>query len=142
MIGFSRNGLEVRLLFDENKGCLFIRCIQRFLFYFLLKLIFIWRVRWERLKDWFRFPDYLPIVRHFVVADQKIYILTYKVEKEKFQFLVLDTDGKHLKTVFLPLNKEKDDVFGFTPFCIKNGILYQLIETEDDEWELHATAIQ
>jgi hypothetical protein len=101
-----------------------------------------WRVRWERLKDWFRFPDYLPIVRYFVVADQKIYILTYKVENEKFQFLVLDINGKHLKTVFLPLNKEKDDVFGFTPFCIKNGTLYQLIESEDEEWELHATAIQ
>lgn len=101
-----------------------------------------WRVRWQRLKDWFRFPDYLPIVRYFVVADQKIYILTYKVENEKFQFLVLDINGKHLKTVFLPLNKEKDDVFGFTPFCIKNGTLYQMIEMEDEEWELHATAIQ
>jgi len=81
-------------------------------------------------------------VQYFLVADQKIYILTYKEKDEKFQFLVLDINGKHLKTVFLPLNKEKDDVFGFTPFCIKNGTLYQLIETEDEEWELHATAIQ
>jgi hypothetical protein len=101
-----------------------------------------WRIRWERLKDWFRFPDYLPIVQYFLVADQKIYILTYKEENEKFQFLVLDINGKHLKTVFLPLYKEKDDVFGFTPFCIKNDILYQLIETEDEEWELHAAAVQ
>jgi hypothetical protein len=101
-----------------------------------------WRVRWERLKDWFRFPDYLPVVQYFLVADQKIYILTYKEENEKFQFLILDISGKHLKTVFLPLHKEKDDVIGFTSFCIKNDILYQLIETEDEEWALHASAIQ
>jgi hypothetical protein len=90
----------------------------------------------------------------FIVADEKIYVLTYKKEKEKSEFVILDLKGKLLKKVFLPFN-QSDEWFHYSlakatsqasphaTFTIKNGKLYQLIENEDKEiWELHITNIE
>jgi hypothetical protein len=101
-----------------------------------------WRARWDRLKNWYVYPEYLPVVQYFLVSDQKIYILTYRTRKDTFEFLILNTAGKHLQTVYLPLYNEKNSVFGITPLYIKNNTLFQLIENEDEEqWDLHATPI-
>jgi hypothetical protein len=102
-----------------------------------------WRARWERLKSWFVYPEYLPVVQFFLVSDQTIYIMTYKTQDNKSEFLLLDTKGKHLKTVFLYLYKDNDSVFGVTPLYFKNNTLFQLVDNEDEEqWELHATPIR
>lgn len=99
-----------------------------------------WRTRWERLKDWYRFPDYFPVIRDFFVADGKIYIQTFKEENNKPELLVLDTKGKLLKRVFPPL--VKNSLIFYHSWAIGNGQLYQLVENEDEEWELHVTKIE
>lgn len=99
-----------------------------------------WRTRWERLKDWYRFPDYFPVIRGFLVLDGKIYIHTFKEENNKSEILVLDTNGKRLKQVFLPL--EKNSLIFYHSWTIGNGKLFQLVENEDEEWELHIMKIE
>lgn len=100
-----------------------------------------WRTRWERLKGWYWFPDYFPVIREFFVSGGKIYIHTFKEENDKSEFLVLDTKGKgkRLKRVLLPL--AKSNLIFYHTWTIGNGKLYQLVETEDEEWELHVMEI-
>ena len=53
---------------------------------------------------------------------------------------ILDLRGKLLKTVMLEIAEQNPE--HFFPYCISQGILYQLVENEDSEnWELFATEI-
>ncbi|MFC2155622.1 hypothetical protein ACFLRB_03930 [Acidobacteriota bacterium] len=97
------------------------------------------REAYDFLKNLFLFPDYFPEIRWYTISDQKIYILTYKKEDGKSEFLVFDISGKFLKKVFLPL-VELDDI-QFYPFTICQKALYQLVENENEAWELHRTGI-
>lgn len=94
---------------------------------------------YDYVKDRFAFPEYFPGVRDFKVADQKVYVLTYKREGDKSGFVIFDIEGKLLKEVMVPL-AEIDD-FLYYPYTIQNGKLYQLIDNAEEEWELHVTAI-
>lgn len=94
---------------------------------------------YQYVKDRFTFPGYFPGVRDFKVADQKVYVLTYKREGEKSGFVIFDTKGKLLKKVLVPL-AEKDE-FLYYPYTIQGGKLYQLIDNAEEEWELHVTGI-
>lgn len=99
-----------------------------------------WRTRWERLKSWYVFPDYFPVARYFTIRDEKIYIMTYKEEENKKEFLVLDMNGRLLKKVLLPIVSW--DIMGVMPFDFHGDKLYQLVENpETENWELHVTRI-
>ncbi|MCP5106448.1 MAG: hypothetical protein GY950_23895 [bacterium] len=101
-----------------------------------------WRRRWHFLKNWYKFPEYLPLVHYFCVAGNKIYVLTYKKKAGKTELLELDIKGKLLKRVFLPVEMEYEVLFIF-PLAFSGGNLYQLIENEAEEvWELHKTGIK
>jgi len=100
-----------------------------------------WKVRWLRLKSWFVFTKFFPLIRNFQVVDDKIYITTFLDKNEKSQFIVLDLKGKVLKKTFLPLLKES--YFAIYPYSIKNNKLYQILFNEDTEdWELHVEEIK
>lgn len=95
---------------------------------------------WERFKDRLHFPDYLPILRNLTVSDAKIYVLTYKNKDKKREFFILDLEGKPIKKVMLPLPEMNP--LEIYPYTIKNNKLYQLIENDNEEWELHITEIE
>lgn len=97
-----------------------------------------WRARWERLKDWFRFPAYLPAVQHYKVKDKKIYILTYEEKEGKSQFMVLDLKGKLMMTAYVGIKKEGTSLFNVYPYDIKDNMIYQLVDNADaEQTELH-----
>jgi hypothetical protein len=86
------------------------------------------------------FPDYFPVARYFNIKNDKIYIMTYKEEKDKKEFLILDLHGKHLGKVLLPLVSA--DIMGVLPFDFQGNHLYQVVENEETEnWELHISDI-
>ena len=100
-----------------------------------------WKIRWPRLKTWFVFPEFFPLVRNFQVVNDKIYINTFLEKNDKSEFIILDLQGKILKKTFLPLKKET--YFVIYPYFIKNNNLYQvLFNDEVEEWELHEEAIK
>jgi outer membrane protein assembly factor BamB len=81
------------------------------------------------------FPRYLPL-RSFRVDDGKIYVQTFKREKEKSEFYIFDLDGKLIRKVMAPI-RESEFLVDY-PFTIANGKIYQLTENDDtEEWELH-----
>jgi len=95
---------------------------------------------YDMIKDRLTFPAYFPGIRMFNVADGKVYILTYKKKGKNSEFVVLDIKGNPLKRGFVHFAER--DLRTFAPYTIKNGKLYQLVETDDNEaWELHITDI-
>jgi hypothetical protein len=94
----------------------------------------------RRLKGLLKFSEYFPVIRVFHVADDRIYILTYKEDKGKSEWLIMDMQGKLEKKIFLPVSFM--NVLDIYPYTIEGGKLYQLIENEDEEWELHILSIR
>lgn len=95
------------------------------------------RAYYERIKDRLSFPDYFPALRDFYLDNRKIYVRTYRKSGENTEFLVLDANqkGKLLETVFLPItDRDKKESY---PFTIKNGTIYQLVDNEAGDWNLH-----
>ncbi|MCK4760929.1 MAG: hypothetical protein KAW12_01930 [Candidatus Aminicenantes bacterium] len=85
------------------------------------------------------FPEYFP-ARAFVVADNKIYIPTYKKKAGKNEFVVYDTAGKLLAKTFLPF-KDQTLLMPY-PWTVSSSKVYQLFDNEEsEEWELHVSEI-
>lgn len=81
-----------------------------------------------------QFPRYFPL-RFFRIDDGKIYVQTFKREKEKSELYIFDLDGKLIRKVMAPIRES--EILVDYPFTIANGKIYQLSENEDtEEWEL------
>lgn len=94
---------------------------------------------WDIMKDQIKFPTKFPGLRNFLVADGKIYVQTYKKNKESSEFLIFDLKGKFLKKALVPVVEK--DIYCY-PYAISQGKLYQLVENEEKEhWELHAFSV-
>jgi DNA-binding beta-propeller fold protein YncE len=84
------------------------------------------------------FPEYFP-ARIFNIADNRIFIPTYKKQKGKTEFIVLDLRGKLLKRVDIPF-ADRQMLLPY-PYYVRDGRLYQLVDNKDTEvWELHITS--
>jgi hypothetical protein len=95
---------------------------------------------YEYYQDRFAFPEYFPEISSFFVGDGRLYVLTWKVEDEKIELYIFDTEGKPLKHLFVPFKFQ--NALEPYPWAIKAGTLYQLIANKDGEWELQATSIE
>jgi hypothetical protein len=118
------------------------------------KTIQPWKRMYDRLiKKEIYFPEFFPAIQMFIAADEKLFILTYKKEKEKSEFVIIDQKGKFLKNVFLPFD-QSDEWFHYSlskatsqsssnaTFTIGGGKLFQLVENQEKEiWELHINDI-
>lgn len=95
--------------------------------------------RYEALKHLLVFPDYYPEIREFIAADNRLYVVTYQKKNNNFACFIFDLEGKLLNKLFIPI--AYDLSLWDYPFDIQKGKLYQLIENENEEWELHVTMI-
>jgi len=74
------------------------------------------------------------------INDGKIYAITFKRSNEKTECLIIDLKGKLLDKIYLDL--KSIDIFALYPFTINNRNINQLVETEDETWELHIDSIK
>jgi len=82
-----------------------------------------------------KFPEYFPI-RYFHVADNKVYVLTFKSQDGKSEFYLLEVKGKFLKKVMVPF-ADAEFLLAY-PYTVNNGQLCQLQDNPDTGgWELH-----
>jgi hypothetical protein len=96
---------------------------------------------YKRYKNILWFPDYFPAIKDFLIADDRIYVQTFKNREENgSKFIIFTIKGKFVKNQFLPvINNSPLDSY---PFTIQEAKIYQLIENIDtEEWELHFTDI-
>jgi hypothetical protein len=107
-----------------------------------------WYENSVRLKQWYamlkpriKFSKYFPDIRDCAVADEKIYVMTFKKEEGKREFVIFDPEGKFLKKVMLPFREI--DAREWYAYTIKNDKLYQLIDMEEEEmWGLSVVDIR
>jgi len=105
------------------------------------------RPQWERLRQYglqFTFYENFPAIFSFRIADDKIYVITYKTKDNKHEFLILNLKGELEKRLFLPLKSlrfyEINAYNRFKPYLIENNQLYEIYEDEKTEiWELNRT---
>lgn len=96
----------------------------------------------EELREMIYFPDYLPMLRNFIVKNKKIYIQTYKIQGHLSEFYILDFDGKLIKKKFFPdFEKFPIQFSSSSIFTIHNEKYYYLAEGES-EWEIHMEEIK
>lgn len=96
---------------------------------------------WAHLKDRFtpQMPESYPEIRHFLIIDKKIYILTYQEKGGECLMKILDLQGKTLGTIFVPAAMEETRAL----YGIDNNRYYYLKDNEESEtWELHAARLE
>ena len=93
----------------------------------------------ERLKKILKFPEIFPPIRDFRIADFHIYVLPYAKENGNICLYTFDLNGKFVNKKPVPLKEQS--IMEFYPYTIQDGTLYQLVENDNEEWELHITAI-
>jgi len=99
--------------------------------------------QYERLKKFFDYPEFFPLFQNFIVADNRIYIQTFKrnEKQETNECFILDLEGKLIKKIWIPLVEFWD--FTPNPYTIRDRKLYQFLENQDsEEWELHITLLE
>ncbi len=93
---------------------------------------------WEFFKTRIKFKEYYPPIQGIRVADDLIYVFTYKTKGNGTECIILDLNGKEIKRLFLPLPR----LYGmdYMPkFDFNNRQFYYLKENDDDEvWELYS----
>jgi hypothetical protein len=95
----------------------------------------------HRLKNRFEFPGYFPVIHNFKVADNRVYIVTWKQKNEAQQIKIFTLDGKHTTTAYCP-NLKIDPMY-LAPFAVHNGAVYHIADNPDTEtWELIVTPLQ
>jgi hypothetical protein len=96
----------------------------------------------EELREMIYFPDYLPVMRNFILKNQKLYIRTYKTQGNSSEFIVLDFNGKLIKQTFLPdyeispVQLNSSNIFTF--FNEK----YYYLTKMGSGWEIHVEEIK
>lgn len=98
---------------------------------------------YERRKKWFDYPEYFPLFQNFLVADNRIYVQTYKRNEKQGtnEFFILDLKGNVIKRQWIPLVELWD--FSPKPYTIRDHQLAQLVENQETEaWELHISQIR
>ncbi len=83
------------------------------------------------------FPKEWPAIAGAFERDGIIYVSTFKaLNKTTYEFMIFDENGKFVHSMYIPLRFQT--ALRPYPLSVKNGMVYQLIENEDEEeWELH-----
>lgn len=99
--------------------------------------------QWEVFKDRIIFDDYFPVILSIQVADDIIYISTWKQQGDRFEIFLYKLDGSFIKKKMVRLVMQAGQTLAPYPTTFHKGQLYQLIEDEDDEvWKLHITELK
>lgn len=86
------------------------------------------------------FPDYFPAIKRLYIRDHLLYIMTYRIRDNMYEFLIFDLEGKLLETTFIPVADRR--LMTPYPIEIHQKKLYQLLENDETEKiELHCHTI-
>jgi len=103
---------------------------------------------WKELKKTMNlnYPDLFPAISDMVIADNKIYVQTYKKLSQRRQYIVLDLKGNELTRTFLqevspPGFTEQMMGTGVRLFDISHDRFYYIVETDEGS-ELHTQEIK
>lgn len=101
----------------------------------------VYKNYWNYMKQNMFFPECFPGLKDMRINNDKIYIQTYKLTDNKFEWIIADLKGNIQKKILLPQNIES--AIAYSPIAISNGRYYYLTEDLDEEtWELHSLDLE
>lgn len=93
----------------------------------------------------FAYPEFFSPFHYFQIADDRLFVTTYKMEDGKHEVIVLDLEGNIIERVFLPLESMRYHGRSILPselYTFGNGRVYELIEnSETGVWELQVSEL-
>ena len=98
---------------------------------------------WEEVKKFIRFESrrHFPPIRNLDIADNMLYIQTYRENMGKEEYIIMNLSGKIKKSVFIPQKVKvplMQRMIGVKLYSIYQQKLYYIKENPDEEiWELH-----
>jgi hypothetical protein len=88
-----------------------------------------------------KYPEFYPPIRLLNIDNDKVYVLTYKQDKNKTEAFIFDLKGNLLKRLFVPVRMQSE--VEVCPHAIKKGKFFQLAEDLDKEaWSLYINEIE
>jgi hypothetical protein len=94
------------------------------------------------IKDSLVFPEYLPAVRAWNVADERVYVFTHQLKEDLNEVIVFDTDGKEIRRTFVSFSVKGPGFERRLPYTVHEGKVYQMISSgAPGHWELHIDPI-
>ncbi len=109
---------------------------------------FVKRIGFEEFKRFSQFvwPDALPAIRDFTVADGKIYVRTSGTRDGNESWMILDLKGSTLNSVYLPPADSAPlmaALYGVNYYAVHDDKFYFIKDNEKtDEWELFIEEIK
>lgn len=97
----------------------------------------------QEIHQMIYFLEFLPVMRHFIVKQDKIFIQTSRTQQSNAEFFILSLSGKMIKELYLP--DAKIDAIRANPaatYTFHDYSYHYLKENEDEEWELHVKKIK
>lgn len=134
---FDENGKKLHTISTDYKK---IKCTKKDVLHYKSEFKYLYKRALERNLKNTIFPEYYPAIRHFSIANGKIYVLTFKKEGNMREFVIFDLKGNMLKKIMFPVAEM--NAKRFFPYSITDGKFYQIIENEDEIWELHVQNIE
>lgn len=95
---------------------------------------------WSFFKDNIEFPSHFTNIQTSIVSDDKVYMQTYRRDGDKAEFIIYGIDGQFVGTKMIPFRDQ--NIVRPYPYSISKNKLYQVVENEDDEWEMVITDIK
>lgn len=120
-----------------------------------LTIPFLYRMKREQgeaaLKEFlsqqkYLYPEFFPPIRYLHGEDRKLYIRTYDRRNRTEKYIILNSEGKFLKEIWLPAPKKVEFLVQMQGdknfFSIHKGHYYYLrLNEDDDTWEVHKQPI-
>lgn len=95
----------------------------------------------DKSKEVGEIPGHLQL-HQYCVSDDKIYATTYRKKDGQTEMIVLDLQGRILRTLYLPLSSIRPNrgILRYDPFTVSGEKLYELIQSGGmGTWELRIT---
>ena len=87
------------------------------------------------------FPDKYPSISFFAADEDVLYVFTWNFGKDSLEYYSFATkDGKALGQNKVPIRFQGS--LSPYPVTFNKGIVYQLVENEDEEWELVSASLK
>lgn len=97
----------------------------------------------DNIKQFIKFKTHYPAMRDIKMANEKLYVITYKQKGDLWECIILDMKGKELNRVFVPLDEYIPFTYYNLLFAVEKNKIYSFIEDVDEEvWKLHITEIK